>query len=269
MSSKSLLQTIENLIPAPQILNTVYFQATNIGITDIDVASAYRGFSDISTFEASYDLKILTREQVYAFDLPKGCIFMGGVRETLNIMHRANIKPDILDYPEELKQYLGREVYKKTIADTYTHKGLWFVKPYHTKQFPATLIKNGMATPDALTFESHNLETPIWMSSYIPENKRQAEYRCYVLNNKILDVRRYLGSYLIESEMFKTPHIKVLKDIVKNYKSAPVAYAFDVTEHGQLIEVNDAWSLGNYGMDDVLYAEMIEARWKQLWANGK
>ncbi len=55
---------------------------------------------------------------------------------------------------------------------------------------------------------------------------------------------------------------------VKNYATAPAAYAMDfgVTDSGAtiLVEVNDGYSLGNYGLDSLLYAKLLSARWAEL-----
>ena len=51
-------------------------------------------------------------------------------------------------------------------------------------------------------------------------------------------------------------------------KGAPAAYGLDfgVTADGRtlLVEANDGFALGCYGLDPVIYAEMLEARWCEL-----
>jgi hypothetical protein len=48
----------------------------------------------------------------------------------------------------------------------------------------------------------------------------------------------------------------------------PVSGSIDVgvTKDGKtvLVEVNDSYSLGNYGIGSILYARMIEERWREL-----
>lgn len=41
---------------------------------------------------------------------------------------------------------------------------------------------------------------------------------------------------------------------------------FGVTNTGAtiLVEVNDGYSLGNYGLDSLLYAKLLSARWTEL-----
>jgi len=64
------------------------------------------------------------------------------------------------------------------------------------------------------------------------------------------------------------PDYRVIEAAMFAYKSAPVAYTLDfgVTEDKEtrLIEANDAFSLGAYGLPSVVYARMVEARWDQM-----
>ena len=55
---------------------------------------------------------------------------------------------------------------------------------------------------------------------------------------------------------------------VSEYKSAPAAYAIDfgVTDDGRtlLIEVNDGYALGSYGLFYPDYSKLLSARWAEL-----
>lgn len=55
---------------------------------------------------------------------------------------------------------------------------------------------------------------------------------------------------------------------VKDFEGAPKAYALDfgVTKDGEtiLVEVNNTCSIGSYGLEPVLYARFLSARWVEL-----
>lgn len=55
---------------------------------------------------------------------------------------------------------------------------------------------------------------------------------------------------------------------VIDYKSAPAGYALDfgVTRDGRtlLVEINDGYALGCYGLQHNLYAKLLEARWAEM-----
>lgn len=55
---------------------------------------------------------------------------------------------------------------------------------------------------------------------------------------------------------------------INDYKSQPAGFAMDfgVTDDGRtlLIEVNDGFSIGCYGLDAISYAKLLSARWADL-----
>ena len=91
-----------------------------------------------------------------------------------------------------------------------------------------------------------------------------SEWRSFVLHEKIVHLAHYMGDPLI------FPQRQVIEDFVQGYSPefSPVAYSadFGVLENGKtaLVEVNDAFSLGAYGMSANPYARLIEARWKEI-----
>lgn len=89
-----------------------------------------------------------------------------------------------------------------------------------------------------------------------------SEYRCFVKYGEILDVRRYRGDWS------KAPSREVVERAIAAYASAPAGYAadFGVTSDGRtlLVEVNDGYSLGPYGLWPELYAQLLSARWAQM-----
>ena len=56
--------------------------------------------------------------------------------------------------------------------------------------------------------------------------------------------------------------------IIRKYTDAPKGYAIDfgVTADGKtvLIEVNDGYALGSYGLMEIDYAKLLSARWAEL-----
>jgi hypothetical protein len=90
-----------------------------------------------------------------------------------------------------------------------------------------------------------------------------SEWRCFVCRGKILDLCRYQG------DVFAYPDARVVKNAVSDYSRIGLAgYGIDfgVLTNGQtvLVEVNEGYSLGPYGLESTEYAELLEARWLQL-----
>ena len=58
---------------------------------------------------------------------------------------------------------------------------------------------------------------------------------------------------------------------LQNWKDKPYAFSMDIAvanidgkEETVLVECNDCYSLGCYGLQNIMYAKMISARWSQL-----
>ena len=100
----------------------------------------------------------------------------------------------------------------------------------------------------------------------------KAEWRCFIFYDKIADARPY-GSvstlnydgylYHYDSEVLK----KMMQAFI-NWDDRPLACSMDicVTKDGRtlLVELNDAYALGCYGLPAITYAKFISARWSQL-----
>jgi hypothetical protein len=92
----------------------------------------------------------------------------------------------------------------------------------------------------------------------------ESEYRVYVVKNRgIIGVKHYLGD----------PYMSLDKDFVEEcYRVSRVlnenSYTLDfgITKQGEtfLIEVNDGWAIGNYGLNPSEYYSFVKNRFLQL-----
>lgn len=137
-----------------------------------------------------------------------------------------------------------------------------FVKPINLKQFNAGII--------------HNIHQIEWIESHLPDKTPIiisevkniiSEYRCYVIEGKCVGIYNYLG------DIYEFPNPNIIELMINRFKSAPVAYSLDVgivedpkedENYTILIECNDFWSLGNYGLSPKLYCRGLMLRWRQL-----
>lgn len=89
-----------------------------------------------------------------------------------------------------------------------------------------------------------------------------SEYRAFVLDGEILGLRHYKGDFRI----FPDPGI--IDAAIEACLPSPAAYGIDfgVTKEGRtlLVETNEAFSLGCYGLTPVLYSTLLERRWNEL-----
>lgn len=215
--------------------------------------SALLGFEDMGLEIVPFEPDDMSSIERGASDIVVGGV--GAVRGALRTLGRD--VPEIC-YPEELEPFLGRRVWRSMINAVSTCAGDWpvFVKPVRSKLFTGRLVASakdlvgcGMCGEDAEVYCSE----PVALV---------AEWRCFVMRGQILDVRPYRGNWRASFDSM------VIEGAVAAYSSAPAGYGMDfgVTEDGRtlLVEVNDGYALGSYGLEHHAYARLLSARWAEL-----
>ena len=184
-------------------------------------------------------------------------LFVGGVgmiRKRLRTLgFPAN---DEIEYPESLRPFLNRKVWKSTLNEIIKGKVTdIFIKPVQTKLFPGKVIRE-FKDLIGLNFKE---EVEIWCSEAV---NLRTEWRCFVRYQALLDVRFYKGAW--DSQL----NLSVVNEAIASYQNQPAAYCLDfgVDEKGKhyLVEVNDGHSLGSYGMGAISYAKFLSARWAEM-----
>jgi hypothetical protein len=173
--------------------------------------------------------------------------------------------PAPLDYPDRLSGWLKRDVWRSTIGAvrqwTANPNGSCFVKPAANQKLFTGMVWKGDDVNRAYTAECPE-DTEVWCSDILDFH---AEYRTFILDGEILDCRRYKGDWGL------APDRVFVEQMVEAFKpDAPRAYTLDVgvleDRSCALIEVNDGFSFGHYGLDSDLYARMLSARWHEMTA---
>ena len=99
------------------------------------------------------------------------------------------------------------------------------------------------------------------MVSDVVDISTSPEHRIYVVKKKILPTS--LGG----CRGF-TQARRVAEQMVRDFKNQPISYGLDIAqiEDGPyaLVEVNDGFSVGNYNLSFTRYAQVIEARWREM-----
>lgn len=214
--------------------------------------SAYQGFREmgfeIVPFENFEELCESEKEDIIVG-------YMESVRRRLE---NYGVKTPEIDYPEELTKYLGRKVWKENLSKIANHPEKWpvFIKPIEGKKFTGIVVRS---TKDLIGCGTYGEDTEIFCSEIVDF---KAEWRCFVRYGRIIDVRPYKGDWRLHYDPL------VIENAVREYVNAPMGYAIDfgVTEDGRtlLIEVNDGYALGSYGLFYLDYAKLLSARWAEL-----
>ena len=99
-----------------------------------------------------------------------------------------------------------------------------------------------------------------------------AEWRGFIIYDRLVDVRPYGSLVRPDYDGFMYHYdgsvLKSMMEAFAEWDERPAACSMDicVTRDGRtlLVEMNDAYALGCYGLPGLLYARLISARWSQL-----
>ncbi|MCH5384215.1 ATP-grasp domain-containing protein [Limosilactobacillus reuteri] len=169
------------------------------------------------------------------------------------------------DYPPVLEPYLGRKIWKDTINHISADRSTWghFVKPVMGKAFTGKVINS---TTDLIGTGSNDENLAVYCSDVINIKR---EWRGFYYHDQLIDVRPYHGDWHYH---YDPAMLDAVVAAFNTWDQRPVACSLDFAlverDDGRLetifLEVNDAYSLGNYGLFPIRYAKMISARWAQL-----
>lgn len=173
-------------------------------------------------------------------------------KDLLNRKHFTYTLQELFDYPDQIKNFMKVQEF--------------FIKPlYETKAFASGVIKDLKNLPLILSDYkgSKNIEVLVTKTVDIV-----SEYRVFVRRNrpeKISGMKHYSGDFFVYPN--KEFIIKCINHLTK-YTDFPASYTLDIgiLSNGEtiIVELNDGWSCGNYGLDGETYLKFYLDRWKQL-----
>lgn len=196
---------------------------------------------------------------------PNTDICIGSVQGTERFFEVCGVPiPGYLGYPEQLKKYMGRNI--TTIPFSELGKDFpYFVKPaVGVKMFIGDVVSNEKHLEYLVMFDKCQPDTMVIKSEVI---EFLSEYRVFVSHGKIYDVKHYKGTW--------KEHVSwnIIENMVSDYTNCPSAYTLDVGRDSngitRLVEVNDMWAIGSYGMDGREYALLCARRMKEILKNHK
>lgn len=193
-----------------------------------------------------------------------------GVAGYIGDVHRGLAKlgaavPPNVDYPGELTEFLGRRVWRGVLGEVRAAVSPLFVKPVEHKLFTGFLWQGQQDASSRRRVVTHPDDTPCWIADPV---EMVAEYRSMILYRRVVDCRRYKGDWS------KAPSRDVVEAAVRAMgRRAPHAYCLDwaVLSDGRtvLVEMNEGYAFGHYGMSAQNYAKMLAARWWQMVTEGR
>ena len=193
--------------------------------------------------------------------LEPGNIVYGNINSVrLALKYLGKAQPPCLDIPDILLPWCHRKIFHSTLGQIRYESAKWpvFLKPAEGhKLFTGYVMKDFLGVIQTAGFPE---EMPVLCSEVV---KFTSEYRAFIHLNDLLGIKHYKGNPFI------APCEATVMEMIKAYaEHAPAAYSLDVgiLEDGRtaLVEINDGFSLGAYGLPSLYYVKLIETRWNEL-----
>lgn len=201
----------------------------------------------------------------------------------LNNLLKLNCAVGSTEFMREVFKQLGKENVRlprnsnrpsEIITLTEAHQRVatgekLFIKPLDAKEHGIS----GLVLDGAKYTILNNVPGETRFYAYKPFTKKLiSEWRIYVHRHKMVDARNYSGDFC---EMFNRTYANYV--INENKSDFPIAYTIDIgifeEEEGVqvpenvVIEYNDMWAIGNYGIPTDLYIQLLKDRYLQILQN--
>lgn len=184
----------------------------------------------------------------------------GGVGDARKaVTHLGKPAPDLPTLPPALQPLLGRTVATMTLEEARRLPWPFFMKPVEHKLFTGHVVG---------AFKDH------FRTSSLPENALVhvqgvvnfvSEYRAFIHKDEVIGMKHYAGDFRIPPDVGVAD--QAIEALMKR-ELLPVAFSVDlgVLDTGQtvVVEVNDAFALGNYGLNWPRYLPMVMDRWLEM-----
>lgn len=258
LSEKDLIKALSKLE-----LKMVYIQKNRDGIPHhFDCACAMYGVMDLGL-----EYTLVTMEEVMngKWDtLIRSRVFVGSVEFMTEVFKRIGI-----EQPKLPKNNLRPE--KRMLMSELQYEKPVFIKPTSIKKFTGTVIDE----MNIQQYKHHYPDTEIIVQDVIDF---QSEWRTYVFRNKVVDIKHYSGDLRVDFQKIYD-FVEELMDGHPDMVDFPETFVIDIGvyyEKGEflripkhsVIEFNDMWAIGNYGVNNDLYVRMLKDRYFDIIKKG-
>lgn len=195
----------------------------------------------------------------------------------INVLLNKNVAVGSTEFMKEVFKRLGKEKVglprnsnRKSeiisLSEIYqrVNKGEnLFIKPVEIKAYGVS----GLVMDGAKYTILNDIPGDTKFYAYEPFLKKlSSEWRIYVHRHKMVDARNYSGNYC---QMFNPIYVNQV--ISENKLDFPIAYTIDIGifDDGEnvVVEFNDMWAIGNYGIPNDLYLTLLKDRFFEIIRN--
>jgi len=242
-------------------MKKLYAQTKNNFPVNSDIQKAIDGFEYLGYEVVSFEFEDIISGKIS--EKAKTNPVVGSIDGMSYLFRNIKKYPTPIDFPDSIIKsgLLKREIVTMQLNDfveAFKRTGKpMFVKPVQTKLFDGALISK----KEHLAYlRMENCEVivaePIDIIS---------EHRVFVHNKNIVYSCNYSGDFRIQ------PDFNYAKQLIKAYENQPCAYTIDVAvlkdKTNTVIEFNDFWAIGSYGLQCIDYAKMLLDRYNEIINN--
>lgn len=208
-----------------------------------------------------YNVKSFEKTDIDYIDFIKADAVFGGINTLNLILEKSGVEiPKVPLITENIREAYRRKIYVSTLGDVRANKIKYpfFMKPLDVyKLFTGKVFTSEFDLNTIPHLFSDDIA--VLISEVV---KFDSEYRCFVLNNEFVGCKHYTGDFTI------FPKFDEIKCAIREYENSPSAYTLDfgVTNYNEteLIEINDGYGFGAYGLNPIIFCKMIQRRWSDI-----
>ena len=220
---------------------------------------AFRGFESLG-----HEICPFAAADVETLGLDAGTPVVAGIATVWRALRSLGVEPPQLEpIPRGLERFAGREfglstlgTIRERVVDAGDEGSPIFIKPRVGKLFDGHVAR---AFRDLIRTSGLPDETPVWWSDAVDF---RGEFRGYVSDGELVGFRHYKGDFRLPVDFAP------VEAAIQSWGELPRGCSMDwgTTGDGRtlLIEVNDGYSLGSYGLTPIAYANLLAGRWREL-----
>ena len=207
--------------------------------------------------------KSFTQDEINTIDISRETLVTGGVGIVRKAFTRLGVpQPTVGEIPpKEVLDLYGRHIWSTTMAEVrqgYEDGKHFFIKPLKMhKEFSGHVTSGDISRLAMTAYLPNDFEI---LASEIMNF--QSEYRLFIHKGKIVSCKFYRGDFR------KLVDFAVAEAFLEKIQNPPIGYSLDLgvaeNEKTYIVEINDAFSLGNYGLSSIIYTKIVIDRWEEI-----
>lgn len=206
-----------------------------------------------------FDVRAFTHAELPGLPLGREHVLHGTIGVVRDALAQIGAPaPPYLTLPTPLLPFAGRDVWETDLGTIRTLEAVpVFIKPLREgKGFTGHVVtryRDLLETAGLPDDYPVLAQTPVGFLS---------EWRVFVCAEQYQGIGNYKGDPLV------FPDPARIRAMLTDYTDAPAGFSLDVgvTDAGEtlVVEVNDGYALGSYGLPPLRYSRLIQARWDEM-----